>query len=224
MAPPPRTPRDDHQGNGNGASKSSQPRTWGPGAVVVVLLTAAYDVAGIIFIARDSDVAAACHPSNAKAHVIWSTSLVTYVVASLLVTTGMAVATGLCVPVRKAIRDARLHMQGVVLASASGPKSSVNLPDMLLLVVGAAYVASAVVIGIFAFWGYFELFHTRMWCDDKKTAFEELDLWKFGQASWVGQVIICCMLLLFGFFMLSGPFMMELASPRPEALPISRVP
>lgn len=205
------------------AKKPWNIRVW---SVIIIACVVIYDIIGAVFLLRDHDVAQACRPSNLDTHVIWPTTLFTYVLASLIVAAGIATGLTCVVPIGRASAEVRSHWDDIHATTARQrvrfppppvsshiKKSPPSMPDWYLLTVGASLTLCSLVVGIMAFWGYFELFLTRVWCDDRTTAFEELDLWRFGRATFTLQVVICPVLLLLGVFSLSAPFVMELTAP-----------
>lgn len=192
-------------------------------AAIVVTVVAVYDVLGVVFLVRDANVMSFCRPSSDRVHVVWQTSLWTYVLASLVFTTSVACMLTFVVPVGRTNSEVQKHMSGVAsghggtsymsMNVSGGRKPFQQLPDWDLLAVGSAFISAGLLLGLMAFWGYFELFVARVWCDDKKTAYEELDLWKFGRFSFWGQAIGGVVLFVAGFLYLTVPFLMELTSP-----------
>lgn len=204
-----------------------EPKRASIGIVQVLILAAivVYDVAGVIFLSRDEEVASHCRASNIKMHIIWPTTLWHYVAMSLVVTTVVGVFLALFVPVGRSNEELRWHIADMMQRNQSprlmpmmvgGRKFGLALPDWLLLSVGVAFVGAGIVVGLMAFWGYFEIFATRVWCDDKKTAFEELDLWKFARQTFLAQVSVAPVLFVVGFLHMVAPFFMELTLPSVE--------
>lgn len=183
-------------------------------AAIVVAAVAAYDVMGILFLVRDGDVMRFCRATSSKVHVIWQTSLWTYVLASLVAATMVAFGMTFLVPVQRTNSELRRYLSGISKGHLGTNRSPYqSLPDWDLLAIGAAFIASGLYLCLMAFWGYFELFVARVWCDDKKTAFEELDLWKFGRVSFWMQAIGGIVVITSGVLYLIMPFVMELLSP-----------
>lgn len=184
----------------------------------------AYDGLGILFLMRDRDVVHSCHASNSRVHAIWPTSLWVYVLFSLVFAT-LFTGVLMAVPLKRSIDAARKHLNrhhnGM---HKPDPRSAFNapalkfgllstLPDWLFLWVGSALIMASMALMILAFWGYFELFMARPWCDDKKTAFEELDLWHFGRVTFFLQIVAGAILFLWGLLYWSAPFFLELTTP-----------
>lgn len=187
---------------------------------------AIYDVLGIVYLWRDYDVVHGCRASNEDAHAIWPTSLWAYVLVSLLAST---VLTGImaAVPIRRSLETARktLNQNG----NGNGNGLNVNgqwsrfdntqprfgllpmLPDWLFLWVGSVVTCLSLVLTVIAFWGYWELFMARPWCQDRKASFEELDLWHFGRVSFFLQVIASILLYIWGVVYWSAPCCFELS-------------
>lgn len=182
------------------------------------VLTGIYDGIGIYFLVKDYDVVHSCHASNRKVHVVWNTNVWIYVLASVILATGCLVVL-LLVPLKKGFQ----HLQKQMRKYKRPPrKNGLNakpikwglvdgLPDWLFLMHGFAMMLLAVVFGIVAFCGYYELFAARPWCDNPKTAFEELDIWHFGRITYWMQLVLTVVFFLWGLSWWAMPFIFELS-------------
>lgn len=181
------------------------------------VLTGTYVGFGIFYLVKDYQVVHSCHASNQKVHVVWNTNVWIYVLASVILAVG-CLAVLLLVPLKKGFQSLQKQMR----KSKKPPRSKgVNgktikwglvdgLPDWLFLMHGFAMMMLAVVFGIVAFSGYYELFAARPWCDDPKTAFEELDIWHFGRMTYIMQVVLTVVFFIWGLSWWAMPFLFEL--------------
>lgn len=188
--------------------------------MVVASLLVVYDIFGIFYLIQDYDVVHRCKASNDSVQVIWPTNLWVYVLLSTIMFT-ILTACLLVVPLRKSVEAIAKHTsrgkKGKRSSEFSLTGRSVlkygllpSLPDWLFLAHGSALMAVAMVFGILAFCGYFELFMARSWCEDKTAAFEELDLWHFGRVSFFAQIVSGSILFLWGVVYWAMPFWFEL--------------
>lgn len=180
-------------------------------AIIAIAVLALYDVIGIYFLVKDYGVVHGCASSNRDVHIIWPTSLWSYVLASLVFITGFTFALA-AMPMKKSVDAARKNFsaKGRRINSAKYGLMP-TLPDWLFLWIGTAFLAGATVAMVFAFWGYSELFMARPWCKDTKTAFEELDLWHFGRVNFILQIVAGSILFLWGIVYWAAPFCLELS-------------
>lgn len=182
-----------------------------------------YDGIGALFLVRDYGVVSSCRASNSSAHAVWPTSLWTYVLFSLIFTSVFGAALAL-LPVKRTLDAARKHIKGGRSRMANDAFSLkygllATLPDWLFLWVGSVLILASLGMFILAFWGFFELFMARPWCDGQKTAFEELDLWYFGRVTFVLQIIIGTILLLWGILYWGAPMFLEATMITPPPSP-----
>lgn len=180
------------------------------------VLTGIYDGFGIYYLVKDYEVVHSCHASNQKVHVVWNTNIWVYVLASVILATGCMVVLFL-VPLKKGFQN----LQKLMRKAKKRPSKGVNgktikwglvdgLPDWLFLMHGFAIMLLAVVFGIVAFCGYYELFAARPWCDDPKTAFEELHIWHFARITYIMQIVLTIAFFLWGLSWWAMPFFFEL--------------
>lgn len=182
------------------------------------VLTGIYDGVGIYFLVKDYEVVHSCHASNPKVHVVWDTNVWIYVLASVILATG-CLAVLLLVPVKKGFQSLQKQMRRAKKPPRRGERGQRTikwglvdgLPDWLFLMHGFAMMMLAMAFGIVAFCGYYELFKSRSWCDNPKTAFEELDIWHFGRVTFVLQVILTVVFFLWGLVWWAMPFFFELS-------------
>jgi len=198
-----------------------------PGVVLAIISIAVlviYDGLGVLFLVKDFAIVHGCTASNRSAHAIWPTNLWSYVLASLIFITGFTCAL-VAMPIRKSIEAARKNVSAKGRSAHTVLNNKVKfglmptLPDWLFLWVGTALLAGSTLAFIFAFWGYSELFLARPWCQDTKTAFEELDLWHFGRVNFILQIIAGSLLFLAGLMYWAAPFCLELTTPSESFLP-----
>jgi len=191
-----------------------------PLLLLLGVLIVVYDIFALVFLIRDHDVVHSCHASSQGVHVIWATNLWVWVLLSMFITT-LAGVGAVFLPVSKAVDALRRHakrrqkMQRRRLGDMDGDQTRPirfgdDLPDWLFLSHGTALLFAASVFFILAFCGYFELWAAKPWCEDKKTAFEELDIWYFGRFSFFLQIVIGSILLVFGIVNWAMPFCLEL--------------
>lgn len=181
-----------------------------------------YDAVGIYFLVKDHDVVKSCHASNPAVHVIWEIDLWSYVLTSIVLFTA-CLGIMFMVPIRKGFR----HLQRHGKKSRRGSSAAIlrwglmdNLPDWLFLMHGIVFLMFSMAFGIVAYIGYFELFVSRRWCENKTAAFEELDLWHFGRVTFFLQVICSIYFFLWGLSWWSVAFVLELTEPEMEQSPL----
>lgn len=190
-----------------------------PLLLLLGVLILVYDICAIVFLARDHDVVHSCHASTQGVHVIWKTNLWVWLLISMLTTT-LAGAAMSFLPAGKALDALRRHgrrrqkMQRRRLGDMDGESQRPvrfgdDLPDWIFLSQGTALLCGASVFFILAFCGYFELWASKPWCEDRKTAFEELDIWFFGRFSFFLQIVLGSILLVFGIVNWIIPFCLE---------------
>jgi len=181
------------------------------------VLTGIYDGVGIWFLVKDYEVVHSCHASNPKVHVVWNTNVWTYVLASVILATG-ALAVMMVVPLKKGFQSMQKQMKKYKRPPRRGGMGNRTikwglvdgLPDWLFLMHGFAMMLLAIVFGIMAFCGYYELFEARPWCDDPKTAFEELHIWHFGRITFFIQLVLAVVFFIWGLTWWAMPFLFEL--------------
>lgn len=193
-------------------------------ATLIALLVpvVVYDVVGIYFLVHDKDAVSGCRASNPDVHVIWPTDLWVYILLSLVIgTLSLAVLELLAISqsvealnrYRKRWRNRRDYWEEINKnARLSGLVE--ELPDWLFLMHGTALVFVSMLHFLLAFMGYFELFMARPWCDDKKTAFEELDLWRFGRVTFAVQLVMGAVFFTWGMLYWFMPAMFEMLEPQ----------
>lgn len=204
------------------ASESRAGRTAWLLSIVVAAISAVYDIFGIWFLIKDYDVVHSCKASNPDVHVVWTTNLWVYVLLSVLLSILFTIGIFM-VPFRKSADAIQKQLKGRrrpprdELDGRSRVKYGYlpSLPDWLLLAHGTALIMGSLLLGILAFCGYTELFVARPWCEDKSTAFEELDLWHFGRLTFFLQLIFSIVLFLCGVCYWMMPFFFELNEPDP---------
>lgn len=200
-----------------------------------------YVAMGITFLVRDHHVVSRCHPSNDSVHVIWETSLWTYVLWSVIFAVGDVAMFLTLQPVLRVVEalqkvqeSRRKHRDNVDKIGPFSFDSELDmmqrrrarfgimddLPDWIFLLHGTAFLALATATGILAMFGYYELWAAKPWCEDRNAAFEELDLWYFGRATFYFQLISVTFLSVLGILFWALPFTLELSDPDPERAPI----
>lgn len=184
-------------------------------AGIAAALLVVYDVIAIVFLVKDYDVVHSCHASNTKVHAIWATNLWHYVLMSVIFPTLWA-ALLVFIPLKRSIDATRKHFTRNRLHASKDEALKYgllsNLPDWLFLWVGTTLVCASMVVLILAFWGYFELFMARPWCNDKKTAFEQLDLWHFARVTFFLQIISGIVMFTWGLAYWAAPFILEMTT------------
>lgn len=186
-----------------------------------------YIAIGAYYLYNDYDVVHSCKASNEQVHIIWPTSLWTYVLFSLCFAGAFAVML-LMMPIRQSFQKMKPEKPKYVRGGSGqklapqAPKFGIlpNLPDWLFLVVGSAMMFQSIAICMLAFWGYAELFLARPWCEDKKTAFEELDLWYFGQVTLFLQIGVGILTFCWAMLYWAIPFCFELNTSFSEKEPL----
>jgi len=216
---------------------------------VVLLIAVVYSCIGVAYLSRDYDVVHGCHASSSSVHVVWETNVWTYVLISIF----FALACGVIavtlpsprvVEVFKRqfeIRARRRSMPQPLIVSMEDEFEKLqrrkarfgimdDLPDWIFLMQGLVALSVSTAAALLAFFGYYELYVAKPWCEDRHTAFEQLDLWYFGRFTLYCQVISAVLLLILGLSLWAMPFMFELADPSehapllPEEAPPQRRP
>lgn len=196
-----------------------------------------YVAMGITFLVRDHLVVSRCHPSNDSVHVIWETSLWTYVLWSVIFAVGDCAMFLMLQPVLRVVealqkvqesrKKQRDHDRGPFSIDSEFDMMqrrrarfgiTDDLPDWIFLLHGTAFMALATATGILAMFGYYELWVAKPWCEDRNAAFEELDLWYFGRATFYFQLISVTFLSVLGVLFWSLPFTLELTDPEQNPL------
>lgn len=160
------------------------------GLLVVLLI---YACAAGVLVHHDGPMVATCE-AQGKAHMIWETSLTMYVVASAVMFTVLYLvalsfplteaADALAYSIRRySTKEPYVHFGG--RPQVRYGVLSV-LPDWLFLSFGALLVFEAVVLGVFSYWGYHELYSTEPYCVGF-VQYEEIPLWAFGDFTWKAQ-------------------------------------
>jgi len=189
------------------------------GAVAVAVPVAIYDIVGTYYLWKDFDVVVNCKASNVDVHVIWPTNLWVYILLSVIITSLSTVALLLIsIPQGlKAIKrfNKQRRRKGGYWDENQRYGLADDLPDWLFLMHGTALLFISMMHALLAFMGYFELFSARPWCEDKKTAFEELSLWHFGRVTFVLQIVFAALFFLWGTFYWAMPFFFEILEPDP---------
>lgn len=211
------------------------------GCIVICALVIVYDVVGVIYLIKDYDVVRTCKASDEDVHAIWSTSLWTYCLFSIILSSVFALMLSRA-PWTRSIDAAELHLSrigGGKVAKGRVDESPINddalggrvkfglmpsLPDWLFLCVGSCCFLVAACLGILAFWGYVELFQARPHCHDINVAFEELHLWHFGHVTFIVQLVVGVTLAVIGLICWALPFLFELSLPEPSVSPPTRGP
>lgn len=197
------------------AKESRAGRTAWLLSIVIGGLTIIYDFLAIWFLIKDYAVVHSCKASNRDVHVVWPINLWVYVLMSVIASVVFAVGLVFVVPLKKSADAIHKQMTGRKRDVTTKLKYGYlpSLPDWLLLAHGSAMIGFSCVMGVLAFCGYSELFVARPWCEDKATAFEELDLWHFGRVTFFLQIIFCIVFLLSGVCYWMMPFFFELNEP-----------
>lgn len=176
-----------------------------------------YCVVGIIYLAKDHDVVHNCHASHIGSNVIWESSVWLYVFTCVL-------AAALFVPLFLVVSFergfvalswhlARINKARNVRRDAVYVKWGDDLPDWLFLSHGLVLIGTAGVLSMMAFCGYWELFVTKPWCEDRHVAFEQLGIWQFGRFSFVLQIVAAFVFLAWGILWWLAPVFMECTRP-----------
>lgn len=194
-------------------------------AAIVVLLVAVYDALALIFILPSHQVVEAC---TVQRGVVWPTTLWHYCLASA----ALAPACAFCVlrlPFRRAFDAVDLHiarwkLNESELAAAMRSHDPAlkkygvtsGTPDWMFMVMGVCLALQATVLGVFAFWGYCQLFLMKAECRSADVAFRELSLWKFGLVTLFLQAAAGTIFMLGGALCLVSPFCFEVTLPGPK--------
>lgn len=186
-------------------------------AATVAALALAYDVVGAYFLWSDYRVVHNCSVASQLDRGLWPwTNLWMFILASLVLLTllvGIFIASPVTSSVEEAWRFICRRKPGLEVGPKAGRRPNGNTKesqDFLFLWNGCLDAATALLLGIFAYWGYNELYVDRPWCRDRDIAFAETHLWRFGQFTLVLECILGALALAGCFFFWSLPFCFEL--------------
>lgn len=184
-------------------------------AIVVVTGTALHCLCALYFLVADYNVISDC---NLSGRVVWPTTLWHYVLLSALA--GPAVAFTLySAPLHRTFEAVQMLAAArnfpELLEDSTPRKFGIqpSMPDWLLMCCGAWLVGVGCFLEILAYWGYCELFLTRAMCSDIHVVYEEISLWGFGKFTWVLQVFMGGLFVLFGASCWGSPVLLEVRFP-----------
>lgn len=218
--------------NGDDFAESPRPKGQVCRIVLYAILAASlltYTIVGIVHLARDYIVVHRCH-SSTNVHVIWQTSLWTYVLSSLILA-GFGSIVLLYLPFGRVVEAFEHQISSRRRRKKNSSAYTMEdefermqrrrtrfgvmdeLPDWMFLLVGTVMMGLAVVTFIFAMFGYSELYLAHPWCEDKHAAFEELNLWHFGRFTFIVQLCLGILFSIMGVLFWAMPCIFELIDP-----------
>jgi len=193
-----------------------------PKAVTVVSfvygsLLVIYVSLAIVFIFEYGPIADTCQETVDSAHPVWTTSLKGYIQGSAIAFVA-CFALGFLSPVvdaSDALQTSWTRLKKGEPWSDFGdgrpqPRYGVTprLPDWLFLSTGAFFLFHGLVISIFAYWGYHELYSTDPHCVGF-TEYRDIPIWEFGQATLHIQFMVAGGYFSLGFLSLMAPLWLE---------------
>jgi len=217
------------------ATGQASPREAGSSSLVFTAVVAValfiYSTAAIVFLVRDFETVSQCHASSMVMHAVWETNLWTYVLISLLFTLAGG-ALLLSLPAHKVVDVFRrqLELRSERRATSKHPFTMEDefdrvqrrkarfgimddLPDWIFLLHGMVMLSVATVTAMLALFGYFELYVAKPWCEDRRVAFEEMDLFHFARVTFFMQIGSTMFFAAAGVLFWTMPFLFELTDP-----------
>lgn len=172
-----------------------------------------YAAVGTVLLAMDHDVVSGCHPSDPHAHIIWHTDIWMYILVSIVVACVFALwLVSLAVFKPPGAPEDSPPLCGLARRLLWGDSlvwDDSEPLDWRLMWGGLTLSGVSILLAILAFWGYVEVYVANPWCDNKAVVWHELELVRFGHATFWLQFVCAVLFFTAGWTCWFLPFALE---------------